>query len=164
MTLIGEYPGGVAVAQKSGSTFSQTVTVTKDIAAPVEVVWALLTDAGGFPAWNTTVTSIDGPIELGRPLRIMVPVSKRAFTPKVSAMQAPTSMTWSDGRAPMFTGSRVFQLASTSTGTRFTMTETFKGVMFPMIKRTLPDFVPIFDQYAADLAAAAEQRAQEHDR
>lgn len=152
------------MAQKSGSTFSQQVSVTKDIAAPVDVVWALLTDAAGFPSWNTTVTAIEGPIELGRTLRITVPVSKRAFTPKVSAMQAPSTMTWSDGRAPMFTGSRVYQLASTGAGTRFTMTETFKGVMFPMIKRTLPDFVPIFDTYAADLAAAAEQRVQENTR
>jgi hypothetical protein len=36
------------------------------------------------------------------------------------------------------------------------MTEVFAGLMLPMIKGSLPDFGPIFEQYAADLKKAAE--------
>ena len=34
------------------------------IAAPPERIWALLTDAAGFPVWNSTVTSLKGRIAL----------------------------------------------------------------------------------------------------
>jgi hypothetical protein len=40
---------------------------------------------------------------------------------------------------------------------RFEMTETFSGLMLPMIASRLPDFGPIFERYAADLRAGAEK-------
>ncbi len=67
-------------------------------------------------------------------------------------------MIWSDGFAPMFKGVRTFTLASAGDGvTEFSMVEVFSGLMLPMIKGSLPDFGPIFEQYAADLKAAAER-------
>ena len=65
-------------------------------------------------------------------------------------------MTWSDGFAPMFKGVRTFELTATDGGVEFRMAEVFSGLMLPMIKGSLPDFVPIFEQYAADLKTAAE--------
>jgi uncharacterized protein YndB with AHSA1/START domain len=147
------------MATTTRSTFRRSVSVTTDIAAPPQKVWSLLTDADHFPQWNSTVTRIEGPIEAGRRLRITVPVSTRAFTPTVAEFEPHQRMVWRDGKAPMFTGNRVFELAPVAGGTRFTMTETFEGVMLPLIARTLPDFVPIFDQYAADLSAAATTTA-----
>jgi hypothetical protein len=38
------------------------------------------------------------------------------------------------------------------------MVEVFKGVMLPMIKGSLPDFKPNFEQYALDLKTAAEKQ------
>jgi hypothetical protein len=35
------------------------------------------------------------------------------------------------------------------------MTEEFSGLMLPMIRGSLPDFAPIFEAYAQDLARAA---------
>lgn len=147
------------MATETRSTFKRSITVTADIGAAPDVVWGLLTDAAGMPAWNSTVTSVGGEIGAGERLAIRVPISDRTFKPKVVALEAPTTMTWADGQAPMFTGERVYRLEPRGTGTRFTMTETFRGIMLPMIARSLPDFVPVFDQYAADLKAAAEQRA-----
>jgi hypothetical protein len=40
--------------------------------------------------------------------------------------------------------------------TGFEMEEVFRGVMLPMIKRSLPDFGPVFDRFAADLKKACE--------
>ncbi|MEL6342464.1 MAG: hypothetical protein AAFV53_04985 [Myxococcota bacterium] len=42
---------------------------------------------------------------------------------------------------------------------RFAMTETFAGIMVPMIAASLPDRGPIFETYAHDLQKAAEQGA-----
>lgn len=137
------------------STFKRSVTVEMSIDGSASTVWSLLTDAERFSSWNSTVTSIEGPITLGTKLAITVPTSPRTFRPTVSAFTENETMTWSDGRAPMFKGVRVFTLTPEGDRTRFTMTETFSGLMLPMIGRTLPDFEPIFRDYAADLATAA---------
>jgi hypothetical protein len=66
-------------------------------------------------------------------------------------------MVWSDGAAPMFKGVRTFELTENADGTTdFSMVEVFTGLMLPMIKGTLPDFGPPFEQYATDLKRAAE--------
>ena len=149
------------MATETRSTFKRSVSVTADINAAPDVVWGLLTDAAGMPGWNSTVTSIEGDIARGQRLAIRVPISDRTFKPKVVAFDAPANMTWADGQAPMFRGERVFRLEPRGDGTRFTMTETFSGIMLPMIARSLPDFVPVFDAYAADLKAAAERAGAE---
>lgn len=138
--------------------FRQSVRVEVEIAAPPERIWALLTDAPGMPRWNSTVTNIEGPIELGRKLAIRVPVSARVFTPKVTVFDPPKRMVWQDGAAPMFQGARVYEMTKTAADSRFTMTETFSGLMLPLIAGSLPDFAPVFTQYAADLKRAAEAR------
>jgi uncharacterized protein YndB with AHSA1/START domain len=146
-------------AKKSASTFRMECSVSITINAPAARVWSLLTNAADFPRWNSTVTSIEGDIALGNKLTLRVPISERAFTPKVTLFESPTLMVWSDGFAPMFKGVRTFTLTPSADGksTVFDMHEAFAGAMLPMIKGSLPDFGPPFEQYAADLKAEAEK-------
>jgi hypothetical protein len=66
-------------------------------------------------------------------------------------------MTWSDGFSPMFKGMRTFKLASCSDGSiDFAMEERFSGLIFALVKGSLPDFRPIFEAYASDLKREAE--------
>lgn len=147
-----------SLSQKTGSTFRLECRVAITIAAPPEKIWALLTDAAGFARWNTTVTSVEGTIALGERVKIRVPVSERTFSPKVTAFVPNERMVWSDGMAPMFKGERTFTLTPRPDGTTdFEMVETFSGLMLPMIKGSLPDFGPVFDQYARDLKKEAER-------
>lgn len=145
-------------ASRTATTFSLAYKVTATIRATPEAVWAKLTDAKGFAAWNSTVTSIEGDITPGSKLTIRVPVAPgRAFTPSVVEFDAPRRMVWRDGFAPMFQGTRTFTLRPEGDGaTAFEMEEVFRGLMLPMIKGSLPDFVPVFDRYVADLARACE--------
>lgn len=145
-------------AATTHSTFRQSTSVRCEIAAMPEVIWALLTDAARIPAWNSTVTSIEGSIELGARLALKVPLAPtRTFKPKVTRFAAGEQMVWSEGFAPMFRGVRTFTLTPTSHGTtEFAMTEVLSGAMLPMIRKTLPDFAPAFATYAADLKRAAE--------
>jgi hypothetical protein len=145
-------------ATKTDGAFRMDCAIRTTIQATPEKIWSLLTDAAGFPRWNSTVTSIEGEISEGRTLRVRVPSApKRVFTPKVSRLEPGRSMVWSDGMAPMFKGVRCFTLTPNADGsTEFLMTEEFSGVMLPMIKGSLPDFAPIFEAYAADLKRAAE--------
>jgi hypothetical protein len=145
-------------AETTKSTFRQSTSISIEIQAKPETIWTLLTDAARMPSWNTTVTSIEGPIALGSRLALKVPLApKRTFKPKVTAFSPGEQMVWSDGFAPMFKGVRTFTLTPTARGTtQFAMTEVFSGAMLPMIRKSLPDFAPAFATYAADLKRAAE--------
>lgn len=146
-------------ASKTETAFRMECRVLCEIQASPERIWALLTDAEGFARWNSTVTSIEGAIALGQTLKLKVKTdSKRTFSPKVTAFEPNVAMQWSDGFAPMFRGVRTFKLTPKGAGvTEFTMSEVFHGLMLPMIKGSLPDFVPVFETYAADLKRAAEE-------
>ncbi len=147
-------------ATKTGSAFRMGCAISTNIQASPERIWALLTDAAGFPHWNSTVTSIEGQIAEGQRLKLKVPAAgERVFKPKVSNVEAGRSMIWSDGMAPMFKGVRTFTLTPKGDGsTEFFMKEEFSGVMLPLFKGSLPDFGPVFEAYAEDLKRAAEGR------
>jgi uncharacterized protein YndB with AHSA1/START domain len=147
-----------ARATKTGSAFRMTCAIETTIRASPERIWGLLTDASGFPRWNSTVTSIEGEIAAGKTLKLKVPTApERVFKPRVSIVEPGRSMIWSDGAAPMFKGVRTFTLTANGDGsTVFSMREEFWGLMLPMIKGSLPDFAPVFETYAEDLRRAAE--------
>jgi hypothetical protein len=147
-------------AIKKRETFRMECGVTINIRAKPAAIWSLLTNATDFPRWNSTVSSIEGQIALGQKIRLRVPVApKRVFKLKVSAFEPEKKMVWQDGAAPMFKGVRTFTLAPRGDDSiDFSMVEVFAGLMLPMIAGSLPDFAPSFEQYAADLKRAAEQR------
>jgi uncharacterized protein YndB with AHSA1/START domain len=45
------------------------------IHAPAEHVWALLTDAAGYSAWNSTVENVDGRIALREMITVRAKIS-----------------------------------------------------------------------------------------
>jgi hypothetical protein len=135
-------------------------SVEINIQASAQSIWSLLTDAQGFPRWNSTVTGIEGEIREGQRLRVHVPGTSRAFAPKVSGVVANQRMIWTGGFSPMFKGVRIFELRPGKDGsTDFSMQERFSGLMLPFVQGSLPDFGPIFERYASDLKRAAEQTA-----
>lgn len=138
--------------------FSLTCGVAVNVRAGAEVVWNILTDAENFPRWNSTVTAVEGQIREGERLRLRVPGTSRVFAPKVSGFVANRQMIWTGGFAPVFKGVRVFELRPRNErSTDFVMEENFSGLMLPLIKKSLPDFRPVFERYASDLRNEAER-------
>jgi hypothetical protein len=145
-------------ATKAVSTFRIAHGITAQIRAPAARIWPLLTNAVDFPRWNSTVTSIEGEIALGRKIKVRVPTSPRSFTLTVSEFEPNKRMVWRSGAAPMFKGERTFLLVPLSDGsTNFCMDEELSGLMLPLIKGSLPDFAAVFDRYALDLQHEAEK-------
>jgi hypothetical protein len=143
---------------QSHGVFSMTCCVTVNIRATAECIWRLLTDANDFPRWNSTVTRIEGQIREGQQLTLRVPGSERAFTPRVSGVVPNERMTWTGGFAPLFKGVRTFELKPRNDASiDFTMRERFSGLILPLVKKSLPDFAPVFGRYAGDLRAEAER-------
>jgi len=146
-----------AIAQTRGM-FSMSCAVKVNIRASAERLWGLLTDAGDFPRWNSTVTRIEGHIREGERLRIHAPGTDRTFTPRVSGVIPDRRMAWIGGRAPLFKGVRTFELTPRSDGsTDFAMSERFSGLMLPLARRSMPDFGPVYERYANDLKREAER-------
>jgi uncharacterized protein YndB with AHSA1/START domain len=133
--------------------------VTRAIDAPPERVWDVLTDSARYPAWNPAVLRIDGPIEVGGTLRLVSAASPgRTFTPRVTAMDPPMRMVWSDAMPlGLFRGERTHTPAPRDGGgTDFHMREAFAGPLAPVITRAIPDLTDSFAQFADGLKAAAE--------
>jgi hypothetical protein len=151
-----------ARATQTHSAFGMVCCVKVRILASAPRIWSLLIDAGGFPRWNSTIARIEGQIREGQRLRIHVPGTDRTFTPKVSGVGANRGMTWAGGFAPIFRGVRLFTLTEVEGGsTDFAMQESFSGILVPFIRRSLPDFRPIFERYANDLKREAERATTE---
>jgi len=145
------------ITQQRG-TFSLACRVNVNVRASAARIWALLTDAQAYPRWNSTVARIEGEIREGATLRVHVPGTDRTFTPRVSNMVDCERMTWTGGFMPVFKGVRTFELRSNGDNSiEFIMAERFSGLMLLLVKQSLPDFGPIFAQYARDLKREAER-------
>ena len=142
---------GKAVTDKR--TFSRTTSVSVTIAAPPVVVWGLLTDAGSYPEWNSTVVSVKGDIRPGGNLELVSKLDpSRTFKLKVKNFDPPRRLAWGDAL-----GTRTYTLTGTIDGTRFEMTEKIGGPVFPLFASKIPSFDASFEQFAADLKPAAEK-------
>lgn len=129
------------------------------IKAPPAAIWALLTDAPGFPRWNSTVERVDGRIALGEKVTVHVKMAPgRAFPVTVSELVPNARMVWRGGMPfGLFTGTRTYVLEPEAAEVVFRMREAFTGLMAPLITKSIPDLQPSFDRFAADLKAAAER-------
>ncbi|MCC6512258.1 MAG: SRPBCC domain-containing protein [Pirellulaceae bacterium] len=145
---------GQAVTVKK--MFSRCTTVAIDIAAPAEKIWKLLTDANGFASWNSTIVELKGKIAPGERIQLRSTLApERTFKLTVKDFQPGKRLSWGDAM-----GTRIYNLAGNPAGgTRFSMTETIGGPIFPLFARMIPPFDESFNQFAADLKKAAEAKA-----
>jgi hypothetical protein len=133
---------------------------TTTIKASPETIWAILTDAPGFQAWDSGIERVEGRIVPGEKIKVISKVNPgRAFPVKVTEFTPGQRMTWSGGMPlGLFKGVRTFTLSPAEDGaTRFTMREEYSGPLLPMIWRSMPDLGPSFRQFADGLKQRAER-------
>ncbi len=112
------------------------------IDAPPEAVWAVLTDLESYADWNPFVVSSQGTVAVGERLvnRLQQPGGKAmTFRPRVTVVEQHRVFEWLGrlGLPGVFDGRHRFELESTTTGTRFTHTEAFNGVLVRFMRRSL---------------------------
>jgi hypothetical protein len=131
------------------------------IAARPETIWAILSDAPAYSDWDSGVVKVEGRIAPQEKLKITSEVNpKRAYPIKVTEFSPCERMAWTGGMPlGLFKGVRTFTLTPEDGATRFTMREEFTGPMLPLIRRSMPDFTPSFEQFARGLKARAERAA-----
>jgi hypothetical protein len=146
--------------QKMKRAFRMEYSIGINIRAKPVRIWSLLTNAKGFPGWNTTVKSIEGRIAAGETIQLVAAIAPdRIFRLNIVEFAPEKKMVWIEGNA-MFKGVRTYTLNPEADGTTsFTMSEVYTGLMLPMIAGSLPDFSPVFEQYASDLKREAEKQS-----
>jgi hypothetical protein len=136
--------------------FSATTT----IAASPDTIWAILTDAAGYPEWDPQADRIEGRIAPGEKITAYTKLSPgRAFPVTVTEFVPGRKMVWASGMPlGLFKGERTFTLSPQSDGTtEFTVREVFSGPLLALFGRSLPDMTVPFEQFAAGLKRRAER-------
>lgn len=112
-----------------------------DIEAPASRVWAVLMDFPAYADWNPFVRRITGSRAVGSTLQVTVqPDGGHAmtFAPEVLACIPERQFRWR-GRvvvAGVFDGEHAFEITPSAPGAcRFLHTETFRGVLVPLVMR-----------------------------
>ncbi len=130
------------------------------IKASPEAIWKILTDAPGYPDWDSGVESVEGEIAPGVKIKVVSEANPgRAFPVKVTEFEPAERMVWSGGMPlGLFKGVRTFTLTPEADGmTLFKMREEYTGPLLPLIWRSMPDLGPSFEQFANGLKAQAER-------
>ncbi len=118
------------------------ISATIDIEATPQRVWAILTDLAAYPQWNPFIRQASGQLSEGATLTLrMVPAQGRAMTfrPTVLAAQPGERLRWI-GRMIMpgiFDGTHEFALEDLGGHTRLTQSETFRGLLVPLARKTI---------------------------
>jgi hypothetical protein len=132
---------------------------TSTINANPDAIWAILTDAPNYTAWDSGVDRVEGTIAPGERIKVFSKVSPgRAFPVTVTEFTPGQKMVWSGGMPlGLFKGVRSFTLSPEGNGvTRFSMREEYTGPLAPLIWRSIPDLGPSFEQFANGLKSKAE--------
>ncbi len=140
----------------------KTFSASARIEATAERVWAILTDAEGYPAWDSTYTSVDGRIALGETITLHHRTIKPpVLAMRVSAFEPIRRMVWTGGGMPevAFKGERIFTLTPLGADSvEFSMLLVFSGLMAPFIISSSTNLQPQLDEFTAALKRRAEQR------
>lgn len=133
--------------------------VSRDINAPADAVWSVLTQTDKLLEGNLGITRIEGEIGRGEKIKLWTEVSDRPFTLTVTELQPSRRMVWEGGMPlGLFKGIRQFNLTPSGDATRFQMREEFSGLLLPLIWKSMPDLNPAFNKFADGLKLIAESR------
>jgi hypothetical protein len=130
-----------------------------EISASPERVWEILSDAANHPQLDPIITRVEG--KFGLQEKITVHVKNRnkveQFVFTVAEFVPNQRMTWTiKALGGLLKAVRAYELEPTSKGVKFKIWAEYEGLLVPIFRRGLPDFNPIFAEFAAALKKRAE--------
>src|SRR3954447_14761835 len=128
------------------------------IEAPIEAVWAVLTDFPSHSAWDPFLTRIEGSAALGERLAVRFH-NGMTMRPTVTEVREGSVLEWF-GKflfGGLFDGRHRFELISEGASTRLVQSEQFSGMLVPLVKKLLADTERQFEQLNVALKKRVEQ-------
>ncbi|MFF4894338.1 SRPBCC family protein [Micromonospora chersina] len=134
-----------------------------EIDAAPTAVWTILTDLASYPEWNPFITSSTGTVATGERLvnRLEPPGGKKlTFTSTVTEVDEGRAFEWLGrlGLPGVFDGRHRFVLVPHGEGTRLVQTESFTGMLVPLLRKSL-DTATIAGFRAMNVALKARAEA-----
>jgi uncharacterized protein YndB with AHSA1/START domain len=129
------------------------------IAAPIETVWAVISDLSAWPTWNTDVRSMtfDGPLAPGSSFRWKSGSASLVSTLQV--VEAPREIGWT-GKSMGINAVHVFRFEPTDGGTLARSAESFRGFIPSVLKNYSRRLLKRgIDNILGALKSEAERRA-----
>ena len=146
--LIALVGAGIIYLVIAGSKL-QEITTEIEISARPSKVWPIITDIDNWKEWSPIIKESKGTASVGSELTItMIGKEEGKYGPKynpvITDLDEPNYLRW---RAHMlagyiFTNYKVLELEETSTGTRLTHKEMFKGLLAPIMCGQMEEGVP----------------------
>ena len=130
------------------------------IDAPLDLVWAALTDARSYREWNEEIVGVDGTFASGARITAHVKLGNgavRRVPQRVTVFEPPRSMVWVGGLPfGLFVGRRTFTVSPRGGGSEFTMHLHMSGPLAGMILKSVGDRQPEIDRFSRGLKSRAE--------
>jgi hypothetical protein len=110
---------------------------TIDIAAPPAVVWSVLTEWTDYPDWNPFITGIEGRAAPGQSIFVRIRFGRGSvrLNAKVTRVIPGAELAW-HARLPirgLFDRDHVFRIDTKAGGCRLRQTQTFFGILCPIL-------------------------------
>ena len=147
---------------------SKTLTTEIDIAAAPQQVWQVLSDLSAYGEWNPFIVQATGRAVVGDRLTLrMQPASgkERTLRPTVTEARDGELLRWVGHLAVpgLMAVEHTFSLKAAGSGTRLVQSEDFRGVLVPLVARTLErGTLPAFRRMNEALKRRVEQSVSSH--
>ena len=116
-------------------------TVSIDIQAPPERVWAIMSDIRRWHEWTPSITSIrrldEGPLRVGSRAMVRQPKLPPALW-RVTGIEEGRQFTWTTG-SPIARATGRHAVEALGAGTRATLSLEYSGILGGMLARLLDD-------------------------
>ena len=159
ITLVG---AGIIYLAVAGSKL-QVIKTEIEISAPPEKVWSIISDINNWAEWSPIIEESHGTASVGSELTISMIGKEKGkdgpkYNPVITDLNEPNYLRW---RAHMLTGFiftnyKILELEETSSGTRLTHKELFKGLLAPIIcgqmEKGVPPMLDSMNQALKDIA------------
>ncbi len=141
--------------------FSHHVETSIDIQATPEAAWNMLTDFQTYDDWNPMLQNVRTQPRVGSPVRfelLMGDGKRMKFKAKMTRVDAPVELNWTGGSPLIITGKHYFRIEKLGENQiRLHHGEYFKGLLFPLMAKTIQNSKPLYESMNQALKNQLEQ-------
>ena len=134
-----------------------------EIETSPEALWSILTDFRAYPEWNPYMVKIEGPLEVGKHLKVDMVFAGQAamlFQPTIRLIEEKSAIHWSGklwGMGFLFRGKHCLEIeVLDDKRVKFTQAEQFTGWLVPLVWKAIG---PATRQAFIEMNEALKKRA-----
>lgn len=139
----------------------RTISTAIEIDAAPARVWEVLTDFDRYAEWNPFIVSASGVPEVGGRLALRMRAGGKTFTVRPTIVESSEGhvLRWIGrlGVRGVFDAEHIHSIEEAPSGVRYVQQERFRGILVPVLGKTLAATEAAFEQMNLALKNRAEQ-------